>query len=65
MAVLNDVTQLIELGRLKSEMVRMTSHDLKNPLFAAMSHLELLGRRDVGPAQRGFARVFRHHQPPA
>jgi PAS domain S-box-containing protein len=41
-AVLNDVTQLKELDRLKSEMVRITSHDLKNPLFAAMSYLELL-----------------------
>ncbi|MDQ7034243.1 MAG: HAMP domain-containing sensor histidine kinase [Anaerolineae bacterium] len=30
----------------KSEMVRMTSHDLKNPLQAAMSNLELL-REDV------------------
>ncbi len=47
-AVLNDVTQLIELGRLKSEMVRMTSHDLKNPLFAAMSHLELLEEEAEG-----------------
>ena len=41
-AVLNDVTQLKELDRMKSEMIRMTSHDLKNPLFAAMSYLELL-----------------------
>lgn len=41
-AVLNDVTQLKELDRLKSEMVRMTSHDLKNPLQAAMANLELL-----------------------
>jgi signal transduction histidine kinase len=39
---LNDVTQLKELDRLKSEMVRMTSHDLKNPLQAAMANLELL-----------------------
>lgn len=45
-AVLNDVTQLKELDRLKSEMVRMTSHDLKNPLQAAMANLELL-REDV------------------
>lgn len=45
-AVLNDVTQLKELDRLKSEMVRMTSHDLKNPLQAAMANLELL-RDDV------------------
>ncbi|NLX11455.1 MAG: GAF domain-containing protein [Chloroflexi bacterium] len=41
-AVLNDVTQLKELDRLKSQMVQMTSHDLKNPLQAAMSYLELL-----------------------
>jgi signal transduction histidine kinase len=45
-AVLNDVTQLKELDRLKSEMVRMTSHDLKNPLQAAMANLDLL-RDDV------------------
>ncbi len=38
----NDVTQLKELDRLKSQMIRMTSHDLKNPLQAAMSYLELL-----------------------
>ncbi len=41
-AVLNDVTQLKELDRIKSEMVRMTSHDLKNPIQAAMANLELL-----------------------
>ncbi len=31
-----------ELDRLKNQMIRMTSHDLKNPLFAAMSRVELL-----------------------
>ncbi len=41
-AILNDVTQFKELDRVKSEMVRMTSHDLKNPLQAAMANLELL-----------------------
>lgn len=41
-AVLNDVTELKELDRFKSQMVQMTSHDLKNPLFAAMSFTELL-----------------------
>jgi signal transduction histidine kinase len=45
-AVLNDITQLKELDRLKSEMVRMTSHDLKNPLQAAMANVELL-RDDI------------------
>jgi len=41
-AVLNDVTELKELDRIKSEMVRMTSHDLKNPLQAALANLDLL-----------------------
>lgn len=41
-AVLNDVTELKELDRLKSEMVRMASHDLKNPLMGAMAYLDLL-----------------------
>lgn len=40
--VLNDVSRLKELDRLKSQMVQMTSHDLKNPLQAAMSYVELL-----------------------
>lgn len=41
-AVLNDISQLKELDQLKSEMIRMASHDLKNPLQAAMANLELL-----------------------
>jgi signal transduction histidine kinase len=41
-AVLNDVTQLKELDRIKSEMVRMTSHDLKNPIQAALANVDLL-----------------------
>ena len=45
-AVLNDVSELKELDRIKSEMVRMTSHDLKNPLQAATANLELL-REDI------------------
>lgn len=45
-AVLNDVTELKELDRIKSEMIRMTSHDLKNPLQAAIANLDLL-RDDV------------------
>lgn len=41
-AVMNDITQLKELDRIKSEMVRMVSHDLKNPLMGAMLYLELM-----------------------
>lgn len=47
-AVLNDVSELKELDRIKSEMVRMTSHDLKNPLQAAFANLELL-HEDIEP----------------
>jgi signal transduction histidine kinase len=46
--VLNDVTQLKELDRLKSQMVQMTSHDLKNPLQAMMSYVELLEEDGAG-----------------
>src|SRR5690606_29264389 len=41
-AVLNDITTLKEVDRLKSQMVRMTTHDLKNPLFAIMNYIELI-----------------------
>lgn len=37
-----------ELDRMKNQMIRMTSHDLKNPLFSAMSHIELLQEDGVG-----------------
>ncbi len=69
-AVLNDVTQLKELDRLKSQMIQMTSHDLKNPLQAAMSYLELLVedgediftqsmRDDADMIWKQFERMFR------
>lgn len=46
-ALLNDVTELKELDRMKSEMMRMASHDLKNPLMGAMAYVELL-KDDLG-----------------
>jgi signal transduction histidine kinase len=69
-AVLTDITQLMELDRLKSEMVRMTSHDLKNPLQAALANLELLRddladlknpemTRSVDIIERQLERMFR------
>jgi two-component system, OmpR family, phosphate regulon sensor histidine kinase PhoR len=48
-AVLNDITELKELDRLKSEMVRMASHDLKNPLMGALTYIDLL--RDEMPKE--------------
>ncbi|MFZ4825890.1 MAG: ATP-binding protein [Phototrophicaceae bacterium] len=49
-AVAVDVTRLKELDRIKSEMIRMTSHDLKNPLQSAFANLDLL--YDEMPADR-------------
>lgn len=40
--VMNDISELKELDRMKNEMIRMVSHDLKNPLTGAMLYLELL-----------------------
>lgn len=65
-AVLNDITQLKELDRLKSEMVRMASHDLKNPLMGAMAYIDLL-RDDLLKDQdqdvhRAIAVVERQHE---
>jgi two-component system phosphate regulon sensor histidine kinase PhoR len=39
--VFNEITSLKELDRMKSEMIRMASHDLKNPLMGAMLHIDL------------------------
>ncbi|MDW8172550.1 MAG: ATP-binding protein [Anaerolineae bacterium] len=45
-----------ELDRIKSEMIRMTSHDLKNPLQAALANLDLL-RDDLDESVRSNPEV--------
>lgn len=45
-AVLHDVSRLKELDRMKGEMIRMVSHDLKNPLMGAMLNVDLLRTRE-------------------
>ena len=37
-----DITALVELGKLKTKMLRMASHDLKNPLSRIMGFAELI-----------------------
>jgi two-component system, OmpR family, phosphate regulon sensor histidine kinase PhoR len=44
--VLNDVSSLKELERLQRQMIELTTHQLKNPLQAAMLHLDEL--EDLG-----------------
>jgi signal transduction histidine kinase len=46
-----DVRRLRELDHLKNQMIRMTSHDLKNPLMGAMAHAELLREDDELPEE--------------
>ncbi len=40
--MLNDITALAEVSRLKTQMVRMTSHDLKKPLSRVLGYGSLL-----------------------
>ena len=46
-AVMQDITHLKELDRLKSEFVSTVSHDLRTPLTTIQGYIELLAR--VGP----------------
>ncbi len=58
--VMQDITHLKELDRIKSEFVSVVSHDLRSPLTAILGYVELLPR--VGPineAQEEFIRRVR------
>jgi signal transduction histidine kinase/PAS domain-containing protein len=56
---------LRDLERLKSQIIRMTSHDLRNPLTVVRGNLEMLGDEALSPSQaenlaaalRGVARM--------
>ncbi|NJR12529.1 HAMP domain-containing histidine kinase [bacterium] len=41
-AVINDISELKELDRIKTEVVRMVSHDLKNPIQSASFYIDTL-----------------------
>jgi two-component system NtrC family sensor kinase len=54
--VMQDITHLKELDRIKSELVMMVSHDLRSPLTAILSYVELMGRMgDLNEQQREYA----------
>lgn len=53
--VLNDITHLKELDRIKSEFVTTVSHDLRSPLTAILGYVELIERAgEVNHQQKEF-----------
>lgn len=55
--VMQDITHLKELDRIKSEFVTTVSHDLRSPLTAILGYLELLRRSGpLNGSQEDFAR---------
>lgn len=55
--VLQDITHLKELDRIKSEFVTTVSHDLRSPLTAILGYVELIERAgEVNEQQRDFIR---------
>jgi two-component system, OmpR family, phosphate regulon sensor histidine kinase PhoR len=55
--VMQDITHLKELDRIKSEFVTTVSHDLRSPLTAILGYVELIERAgEVNDQQREFIR---------
>jgi len=55
--VLQDITHLKELDRIKSEFVTTVSHDLRSPLTAILGYVELIERAgEINEQQRDFIR---------
>ncbi len=53
--VMQDITHLKELDRIKSDFVTTVSHDLRSPLTAILGYIELIGRAgEVNEQQREF-----------
>ncbi len=54
--VFNDITTLKDLDRLKSQMIRMTSHDLRNPLMVILGYTEIM-LAELDPQSPQFEQV--------
>lgn len=50
--IMQDITYLKELDRIKSDFVSTVSHDLRSPLTAILGYIELLGRAGTLSAQQ-------------
>lgn len=60
--VLSDVTEIAELNRLKTRMIRMASHDLKNPLGRVIGYAELILDMDNETLEPQNVRFLNHIQ---
>jgi two-component system, OmpR family, phosphate regulon sensor histidine kinase PhoR len=58
--VLQDITHLKKLDRIKSEFVSIVSHDLRSPLTAILGYVELISR--AGPVNEQQAEFIRRVQ---
>jgi two-component system NtrC family sensor kinase len=59
--VMQDITHLKQLDRIKSEFVTAVSHDLRSPLTAILGYVELMGRvGPLNPQQADFARKVQY-----
>ncbi|MEJ2149813.1 MAG: ATP-binding protein [Chloroflexota bacterium] len=53
--VMQDITHLKELNRIKSELLTMASHDLRSPLTAILTYVDLIDRMgNLNDKQRDF-----------
>lgn len=60
--VMQDITHLKTVDRRKTEMVEVVSHQVRSPLTAILSYIELLARTgQLAPEQMEFARLVRHN----
>jgi signal transduction histidine kinase/DNA-binding response OmpR family regulator len=60
--VMQDITHLKERDRVKSELLEMVSHQVRSPLTAILSYIELLIRTgNLSPQQMEFAEQVKHN----
>jgi len=58
--ILNDISPLKELDALKTQMIRMASHDLKSPLGAILGYAELLKTTQLADFQIQMVNMTEH-----
>lgn len=57
--VVSDISNLVNLNKLRTQMIRMASHDIKNPLSRIMGYAELM-MMDIDMLPSGFDKYFNY-----